>query len=296
MFALLMITAAFLLALGATWQVHRHTATGMTACMAAMMPAMGSGLALGYGVGMIWGLGMATLIGVLAGMFHGLWTGRRFGPMAALEGIGGGVMGGLMGPMLAIMLLFKSSLLPTAVVMLALQLVLNAGAFYAVAATNGIAHTGWLGLVGRVLGASSPESENACAHDESPVQVTGSQRHSRRARQAEAQRLAAERARRQKVATAVVSVGIGAFVLAGSGWLALNHAETPSEASGLAPTAATNVTAPQAASAASPAVASAGQKQEVALTLDYPLYAPSLLEVQHGVPVRLSIKANGDPG
>jgi len=295
-FALLTVTAAFLLALGATWQVHSHPATGMTACMAAMMPAMGSGLALGYGVGMIWGLGTATLIGVLAGIFHGLWTGRRFGPMAALEGIGGGVMGGLMGPMLAIMLLFKSSLLPVAVLMVALQLVLNAGAYYAVAAANGIADTGWLGFVGRVLGAPSLESEDAYVHDESRALVAGSQRHSRRARQAEAQRLAAERARRQKAATAVISVGIGALVLAGSGWFMLNHAQTASEASGPAPAVTSNATAPQAASASSPVVASAGQKQEVALTLDYPLYAPSLLEVQHGIPVRLSITAKGDPG
>lgn len=296
MFALLIIIASFLLALGATWQVHRHTATGMTACMAAMMPAMGSGLALGYGVGMIWDLGTATLIGVLAGMFHGLWTGRRFGPMAALEGIGGGVMGGLMGPMLAIMLLFKTSLLPIAVLMVALQLVLNAGAFYAVAAANGVAHIGWLGLVGRVLGASSLDSEEACVHDEPPALVAEPQRHSRRARQAETQRLAAEQARRQKVATAAVSVGIGALVLAGSGWFALTHAQTASQASGPAPAAASNATAPQAASAAPPVAASTGQKQEVALTLDYPLYSPSVLEVQHGVPVRLSIKANGDPG
>ena len=296
MFALLTITAAFLLALGATWQVHRHTATGMTACMAAMMPAMGSGLALGYGVGMIWGRGMATLTGVLAGMVHGLWTGRRFGPMAALEGIGGGAMGGLMGPMLAIMLLFKSSLLPTAVFMIALQLLLNVGAFYAVAAANGIAHTSWLGLVGRMLGASNLDSEEACAQGETPALVAGSSRHSRRARQAEAQRLAAERARRQKVATAIVSVGISALVLAGGGWFMLNHAQTTSEARGLAPAVTTNATTPQATSSASPVAASAGQKQEVALTLDYPLYAPSLLEVQHGVPVRLSIKANGDPG
>lgn len=296
MFALLTITASLLLALGATWQVHRHSATGMTACMAAMMPAMGSGLALGYGVGMIWGLGTATLFGVVVGMLHGLWTGRRFGPMAALEGIGGGVMGGLMGPMLAIMLLFKSSLLPIAVLMVALQLVLNAGAFYAVAAANGIAYAGWLGLVGKVLGASRLDCEEERAQDESPALVAGPQRHSRRVRQAEAQRLAAERARRQKVATAIVSVGISALVLAGSGWFMLNHAQTTSQASGLAPAVATSATAPQAASTVSPVAASAGQKQEVALTLDYPLYAPSLLEVQHGIPVRLSIKANGDPG
>lgn len=300
MFALLTITAAFVLALGATWQMHRHTATGMTACMAAMMPAMGSGLALGYGIGMIWGLGMATLVGVLAGMFHGLWTGRRFGPMAALEGIGGGVMGGLMGPMLAIMLLFKSSLLPTAVLILALQLVLNAGALYAVAATNGLAHTGWLGLVGRMLGAPGLDSEDACAQNAPPALVAKPQRHSRRTRQAEVQQLAAEQAQRKKVATVAISVGMSALVLAGSGWFILNHAQTASEASGLAlapaPAVASNATAPPATSAASPVTASAGQKQEVALTLDYPLFAPPLLEVQHGVPVRLSIKANGDPG
>lgn len=296
MFALLTIIAAFLLALGVTWQVHRYNATGMTACMAAMMPAMGSGLALGYGVGMIWGLGTATLIGVLAGMLHGLWTGRRFGPMAALEGIGGGVMGGLMGPMLAIMLLFKSSLLPTAVLMVALQLVLNVGAFYTVAAANGIAHTGWLGLVGRVLGVSRLDSEEACAHDETPALVTEPQRRSRRTRPAEAQRLAAERGRRQKVATAIVSVGISALVLAGGGWFMRNHSQTASQASELVPAVATSATAPQAASDVSPVAGSAGQKQGVALTLDYPRYSPSVLEVQHGVPVRLSIKAKGDPG
>lgn len=49
----------------------------MTAGMAAMMAAMGTGRPVGDAAGILWHLGWANLIGVLAGGLHGLWVGWR---------------------------------------------------------------------------------------------------------------------------------------------------------------------------------------------------------------------------
>ncbi|MBI3969314.1 MAG: hypothetical protein HY329_27030 [Chloroflexi bacterium] len=154
---LIVIGLAIWIAHGTTRRAAPYAATGMTAGMAAMMAAMGTGLSVGYGAGMLWDLGWANIIGVLAGGLHGFWMGRRGGPMATLDGAGGGVMGGLMGPMLAVMLLYlPTGLALNAVLMLALQAAFSAGAVYLVAAAAGaVPTTGWLALVGRVLGAAA---------------------------------------------------------------------------------------------------------------------------------------------
>jgi hypothetical protein len=157
-FVAISIGLGIVIAISATRRVAHYGASGMTAGMAAMMAAMGTGLSVGYAAGMAWDLGWANLIGVLAGGLHGLWMGRRYGPMAALDGAGGGVMGGLMGPMLGVMLLYLPlSLQLTAALMLAVQAAFSAGAVYLVASAAGgtAVAEGWLRVVGRVLGADS---------------------------------------------------------------------------------------------------------------------------------------------
>lgn len=161
MFVVLVIGFGLAIAFGTTRRATAYGASGMTAGMAAMMASMGTGLSIGYAAGLLWHLGWANLLGVVAGGLHGLWMGRRWGPMAALDGAGGGVMGGLMGPMLAVMLLYlPTSLMLTAILMLALQLAFAAGGLYLVAAAAGApTGRGWFGLLGRVLGAEAPPSD-----------------------------------------------------------------------------------------------------------------------------------------
>jgi len=165
-FIVLVIGFALAIAYGTTRRATEYGAGGMNASMAAMMAAMGTGLSVGYAAGLLWHLGWANLVGVLAGGLHGLWMGRRWGPMAALEGAGGGVMGGLMGPMLAVMLLYlPTSLVLTAVLMLALQLAFSAGGLFLVAASaGGAVASGWFGVLGRVLGAEAPPGGPARDH------------------------------------------------------------------------------------------------------------------------------------
>ncbi len=365
MFVALVIGYALTIAAVTTWRAERHGASGMTAGMASMMAAMGTGLSVGYGAGMLWHLGWANLVGVLAGGLHGLWMGRRWGPMAALDGAGGGVMGGLMGPMLAVMLLYlKTSLVLTAVLMLALQLLFSAGALYLVAAAaGGAVGVGWLGLLGRVLGAQTSRTDTAEDHygvlgvltDATTSEIaeafllqsrrvaqdprraarvtaalgvlsdpvrrarydaarleemaccepqpsgsraagTGDVPHGKRARKREREQAAAaaHTARRETGMLGVV-IALAALVLLGNGLLftppAGGSANVPVPSSGAPADAASG----DGAGDATPAASSA-QVQEVAMSLRYPSYEPSLVEVRRGVPVRLTMEAIGDPG
>ncbi len=366
MFVALVIGYALTIAAVTTWRAERYGASGMTAGMASMMAAMGTGLSVGYAAGMLWHLGWANLLGVLAGGLHGLWMGRRWGPMAALDGAGGGVMGGLMGPMLAVMLLYlKTSLVLTAALMLALQLLFSAGGLYLVAAAaGGAVGVGWLGLLGRVLGAQGSRidaaedhygllgvpsdattseiaeaflvqsrrvaqdpqraarvtaalgvlsdpvrrarydaarlEEMACCDPQpsgSTSAGTGDGARGKRARRKERQLAAAAAAHtaRRETGLLALAVALAALVLLGNGLLftppAGRTANVPVPSSGARAGAASTDGAREATPEASSA-----QVQEVAMSLRYPSYEPSLVEVRRGVPVRLTMEAIGDPG
>ncbi len=283
------MTFGLLIAGVTTRSVARYGASGMTAGMAAMMAAMGTGLSVGYGAGMIWDLGWANLFGVLAGGAHGLWMGRRYGPMAALDGAGGGVMGGLMGPMLGVMLLYLPiSLVLTAWLMLGLQAAFSIGAVYLVAVADGpLPAESSLRLVGWVLGGDAtccpPESEPAAGRA-----ATDGQGRARRGRRGAAPMRPVPVG---SIMTAAVAIGLSAliyFAFAGA-----SPSESAASRPPVAPAAGSAAAPPQPASA--PA-ASAGEIQQVAMTLRAPRYEPRLVEVKSGVPVRLTLQAIGDPG
>lgn len=387
-FVLLVVGVALAIAVGTTRRATAYGAGGMNASMAAMMAAMGTGLSVGYAAGLLWHLGWANLVGVLAGGLHGLWMGRRWGPMAALEGAGGGVMGGLMGPMLAVMLLYlPTSLVLTAVLMLALQLAFSAGGLFLVAASAGEAvASGWFGVLGRVLGAEAPPGGTARDHYAAlgiPADATAAEiaqaflaaarnpaedpdRAARAAasfavlsdpvrraryeaarledlaccppratdapggadareadRRPRGKRAREEQTRRQAAATlagrramvkqgAIVGLAILALLVSGrqfapfpaSAAAASPFSVRAAGTAGAADTAPTRAVLPglpgsAPAPAAEPAPAAGepdGQIQEVALTLEQGRYGPELVEVRRGVPVRLSVKAVGDPG
>ena len=269
----------------------RYGATGMAVGMAAMMAAMGTGLASGYGAGTEWDLGWATFVGVLAGGIHGLVMGRRHGPMAALDGAGGGVMGGLMGPMLAVMLLYLPlSLASTALLMLLLQTLFSAGAVYLVAAGANApeARHGWLGMLGRVLGAGQGITDVVEKHGV-PTPVTVAKEPRRRVdRTASKPTLnhGANWGNRVTIAFVVVTVGFGAVVF--TGWpvdLLAGTQQGALTAQSFAPDVP----------AVAPTISSNGV-QLVAMTLRAGRYEPRLVDIKAAAPVRLSMEAIGDPG
>ena len=298
LFALLVIGLAWAIAAGTTSKAAHYGASGMVAGMAAMMAAMGTGLAVGYAAGMVWELGWANLVGVLVGFTHGLVMGRRYGPMAALDGAGGGVMGGLMGPMLGVMLLYLPiSLVLTAVLMLVVQAAFSLGAVYLVAAAAGAVGTsGVLYRVGKVLGAdylTQPlEQQVYCPPESAPADAVPAKR-SRSKKPAAAVPRETAGQRRPWLATGVAVVSGALFVLILSGGVGLDPFRTRSSATPAAGSG--GLTQP---SAAQPTVASVGQDgvQELRMTLRYPRYEPSLMEVKAGAPVRLTLEAIGDPG
>ncbi len=293
LFAFLVIGLSTEIATSTTQKATHYGASGMVAGMATMMAAMGTGLAIGYATGMLWDLGWANLVGVLAGGTHGLVMGRRYGPMAALDGAGGGVMGGLMGPMLGVMLLhLPTSLVLTALLMLALQAGFSLGGVYLVASAAGaVTPSGWLHRVGHLLGSQYQEVP-CCALEKAafpPVAAKGT-RPEKPARQGG---ISAVPQRRPWVATAVAALA-GAFtvlVMTGGVSSDLVGARRGSEPSA---SAGSVTTAP----AAQPAAAIVGQDgvQQLQMSLRYPRYEPSLMEVKAGVPVRLTLEAIGDPG
>ncbi|MBA3302931.1 MAG: hypothetical protein H0U26_03545 [Acidimicrobiia bacterium] len=261
--------------------------------MAAMMAAMGTGLSVGYAGGMVWDLGWANLAGMLVGTTHGLVMGRRYGPMAALEGAGGGVMGGMMGAMLAIMLLyFPGSLALTAVLMLALQVALSIGAVYLVVAEAGaVGASGWLHRVGHVLGAQYQEVACCAAPPAKPATRRETAKTTRRAHGKEARQGRANAATRPSRAPMVVAVGLGGLaVLVVTGMLGAGP--LGGRSTGVAWTDGSATDARQATQA----VTGADGVQQLGLTLQYPSYEPKLLEAKAGVPLRLSLEAIGEPG
>ena len=285
MISVILVGLSTWIALDTTRRVARYGASGMTAGMAAMMAAMGTGLSMGYAAGMIWDLGWATLIGVLAGGVHGLVMGRRFGPMAALDGSGGGVMGGLMGPMLAIMLLYLPlSLLGAAFLMLALQAAFGIAAVYLVAAAAGaVGPRGFLHVVGRLLGAHNVEAV-CCPEEVAPSRPAAPASPKRRKPQTPTAARSSQSGSRI-LGRLVGIVVVGAFVLLIGGLLFGSPGAVESEGS-------------RATSASQPTLAAVGPDgvQQVTMSLRYPRYEPSLVQVQAGVPVRLTLQAIGEPG
>jgi hypothetical protein len=295
-FAVGLVLASLEIASATTRTARAYGASGMVAGMAAMMAAMGTGLAAGYATGMIWSLGWANLVGVVVGFGHGLLMGRRYGPMAALDGAGGGVMGGLMGPMLGVMLLYQpTSLVLTALLMLALQGIFSVGGVYLVAAAAGaVGSSGLLYQVGRVLGAHylTGPLEGPCAPSELLAVARTPARQPR----------AGARGRRggsrgtaypsRSFVPALVAVLAGALALvvvfggtalngAGGTFPSITRADSFAAAPNVAPVAAT---------------VSPDGVQQLHMTLQYPRYEPRLMEVKAGTPVQLSLEALGDPG
>ena len=277
--AVLVAGASITLALITAWRVSRYGAAGMTASMAAMMAAMGTGLSVGYAAGMVWDLAWATLAGVAAGFGHGLWMGRRYGPMAALEGIGGGAMGGLMGPMLSVMLIaLPLGMAWTALLMLALQWAFSVGAIYLVAAAAGQAPaTGPLAWAGWLLGAHLvPEEAVQDPREPAPAPWPGPRPPVPRQR---AHVPAGTRSGRRPLG------GVAIAVL-GAGALAAAYAAR----------AVTTGSKPD--SDATPVVSQVGPDgvQDVQLTLQAAYYGPSVVEVRRGLPTRVTLTAVGEPG
>jgi hypothetical protein len=282
-FALVVVGLSIEIAHLTTERAAHYGGSGMVAGMAAMMAAMGPGLTIGYATGMVWNLGWANLVGVLAGLTHGLVMGRRYGPMAALDGAGGGVMGGLMGPMLGVMLLYlPTSLILTAILMLALQVGFSLGGVYLIAAAAGAVGTsGLLYQVGRILGAqyvSGPIDATDCCPAPAPLPQSKASKSSR-------QRAAKSAPPRRSWTPALIAGAAGAVAFlvlfggAGSSSV-LTRADSFTAASG------------------PPVVAMVGPDgvQQLSMTLAYPRYEPRLMEVKAGTPVRLSLEAIGDPG
>lgn len=295
MLLLILAVVATFAAVDVTRRIGRHRPVGMTASMAAMMAAMGSGLSIGYAAGLIATLGWATLAGVLAGSMHGLWMGRRYGPMAALEGFGGGVMGGLMGPMLAVMLLYlPTDLLLAGVLLLALQLALNAGALYlAVEAAGAAPTTGWLRFVGRLLGA---DAAAACEPCEEPSQPVPTARRGRSAPVAPVRSVPAAGPAGASAANRRSSL-LGGAVLVGGALavvFAVDRAITAQQPAGASGQGGDE----NGFGLGKPVVADAGPDgvQQVAMKLRAPQYEPKLVQVKQGVPVKLTLEAIGDPG
>ncbi len=290
-FALVAIGIAIEMAATTTRSAARYGAGGMVAGMATMMAAMGTGLSIGYATGMIWDLGWANLVGVLAGGTHGLVMGRRYGPMAALDGAGGGVMGGLMGPMLGVMLLYlPASLILTAILMLALQAAFSVGGVYLVAAAAGaVAPSGWLHRVGHVLGSQHQEISCCLPRPASRQTAPGDRAAPSPSRRAPARNnpqprrwlVTAVAALAGALAVLFVTRGLGSDLFGARG----------------ASSSARSAEAP-AALAVHPVTATVGQDgvQQLAMSLRYPRYEPRLMEAKAGVPVRLTLEAIGDPG
>ena len=276
MLPLIVAALSVCLAFDTTRRVSRYGAAGMTAGMAAMMAAMGTGLSAGYAAGMQWDLGWANLIGVVAGFGHGLWMGRRYGPMAALDGAGGGVMGGLMGPMLSVMLIaLPLALVWTAGLMLLLQWAFSIGAVYLVAAGAARApRDGLVGAVGWLLGAHlvSPAAlEDPCDPAE-PAPATTSMAESTPIPAASRRSLAGP------LLATVSLFAVGAALVAQA---ATQQAGSFENGASLAP-----VIAPIGPDGV----------QEVSVTLRAPFYFPGVIEVKRGVPARLTLNAIGEPG
>ena len=288
-FAVGLVLASLEIACTTTRQTASYGASGMVAGMAAMMAAMGTGLAAGYATGMIWSLSWANLTGVVVGFGHGLWMGRRYGPMAALDGAGGGVMGGLMGPMLGVMLLYQpTGLVLTAILMLALQAVFSLGATYLVAeSADRVGSSGLLFQIGRVLGSqylTGPLEDAACCPaDAQPAKPAHPSKGKRKRAHVNA---APARARLAPVVIAVA--GVFAFLLLTGGLGVLTTRTGSTTSAGLFAPGST--TPPVQATVAQDGV------QELTLSLSYPRYSPRLLEARAGVPLRLTLEAVGDPG
>jgi len=326
------IVAALGLAVAAltTRQCARYQLMGMPAGMAAMMAAMGTGLSVGYAAGMSLDLGTATLIGVVAGVVHGLWMGRRYGPVAALDGAGGGAMGGLMGPMLSVMLLYlPDSLLLTAALMLGMQVLFSVGAVYLIAAAaGGAASSAWMRAAGRLFGAesvplSSPYDRRLALglslEASTDALAPGEAALSRSARAAQADgrpasaghpappipagrgKRAAKRARKQArggihfdAKALAVATGILAIVaIKVVPDLASSLSASPSAAAGSA-TSRGSGRGPEPTPVL--AVLSDDDVQEVAMTLRRPDYEPRLIQVERGIPLRITVAAPNDPG
>ena len=279
-----------------TQQAAGYGASGMVAGMAAMMAAMGTGLTIGYATGMVWMLGWANLAGVLAGFAHGLVMGRRYGPMAALDGAGGGVMGGLMGPMLGVMLLYQPvSLILTALLMLALQVVFSVGGVYLVAASAGaVGSSGLLYQVGRVLGAHylTGPLEGACAPSEVPAPLPAPARQPKtpvRARRGPPRGGAQPRRSWLPLLVAGLAGTIAFLVIFGGA--GLQRVRSPGSS-------ITRADSFAAAADGEPVAATVGPDgaQQLSMTLTYPRYEPRLMEVKTGIPVRLNVEAIGEPG
>ncbi len=290
-FAVVAIGISIVVATTTTRSAARYGASGMVAGMATMMAAMGTGLSTGYATGMIWDLGWANLVGVLAGGTHGLVMGRRYGPMAALDGAGGGVMGGLMGPMLGVMLLYlPTSLILTAILMLGLQAAFSVGGVYlVVAAAGAVAPSGMLHRVGHALG--SQNQEVSCCQPGPAFHQTAA---GDRAASSPSRRDAAVSGPqpRQRLAVAVAALAgalVALFFIRGPGSdLVGARGASSSSRSAEAP----------AALAVQPVVATVGEDgvQQLTMSLRYPRYEPRLLEAKAGVPLRLTLEAIGDPG
>lgn len=290
-FAMVIIGMSIEIAHATTHKAGRYGASGMVACMAAMMAAMGTGLAIGYATGMVWDLGWANLVGVLAGFGHGLMMGRRYGPMAALDGAGGGVMGGLMGPMLGVMLLYLPvSLVLTALLMLLLQAIFSVGAVYLVAEATGRTSSSWLlRRVGWVLGAhlvAGPVADTIRSpgvdSDPNPAPV----------RRAKASRATAPKTTtpRSSVATMVSGV-IGAVTI-----LLIAVSMMSAAGSGGSSMARSDSSASTSSEPAIQATVASDGAQELTMELRYPRYTPRVMEAKAGVPLRLTLEAVGDPG
>jgi hypothetical protein len=289
-FAVGLILGSLEIAYATTRRTAFYGASGMVAGMAVMMAAMGTGLAAGYAAGMVWSLGWANLVGVVVGFGHGLIMGRRYGPMAALDGAGGGVMGGLMGPMLGVMLLYQpTGLVLTAILMLALQAVFSLGAAYLVAEAAGrVGTSGLLFRAGQILGAQNltgPLQDAACAPPEAqPAKPTTPSRGRRK--RVPTPTVVRSRAR---IATAIAAVaGAFAFLIltGGLGVLTSNTGLTTSA----------DLFAPDSTTPAVQATVAQDGVQELTISLSYPRYTPRLLEAKSGLPLRLTLEAVGDPG
>lgn len=289
-FAMVIIGMSIEIAHTTTQKAGRYGASGMVACMAAMMAAMGTGLAIGYATGMVWDLGWANLVGVLAGFGHGLMMGRRYGPMAALDGAGGGVMGGLMGPMLGVMLLYLPiSLVLTALLMLVLQAIFSLGAVYLVAEAAGRTRSSWLlRQVGWVLGTqyvTGPLEDPASSPTVEPLPKPAPARRSRTSRAT----VPATTTARSSVTT-MVAGGIGAITIL------LIAAAMMSTGSGGRSMARSDSSALTSSEPAIQATVASDGAQELTMQLRYPRYSPQLMEAKAGVPLRLTLEAVGDPG
>ena len=283
MLPVLIAGASVVLAVITTQRVSRYGAAGMTASMAAMMAAMGTGLSVGYAAGMGWDLAWATLVGVAAGFGHGLWMGRRYGPMAALEGMGGGAMGGLMGPMLSVMLIaLPVGMAWTGLLMLALQWAFSVGAIFLVASAAGRApREGPVAAVGWLLGAHLVPAEVLEDPSEpapAPEPTLSPRHRTAAARRAAVQAVDRPRPRRSVAGPAIVALGAAGLAAAYAAQSAVRGTEPPSEA--------TPVAAP---------IGTDGV-QDVQLTLRAPYYGPSIVEVKRGAPARVTLTAVGEPG